>query len=411
MRPLTPRIWLFIGITLFAVIHLGLINHFGWVDTWRWWHIPARSPHFSDLRVITGASDSVERGFNPREINPGAPFGQRFNQTHVWLWLGQFGLRERHSTFVGLVMLAGYAVGIWWLAANCRKLPAMLLVPLLISPAALLAVERGTTDLSVFFLLALAGHVAARSMRSSLVVVLFGFVLKMFPLAGALLILREPRGRAWRLGLGVVMLVALFAVLNFRELVDIAHKTEKGTETSYGWAVLSLYLEKFPSTADWALPVRRLCAALAAAGGVLMWWWARRSPTAEEPPTRSLDFFRIGAGVYAGSFLLGASWDYRFIFCLFMIPQLVEWLLCHDQALRRISRVIYAVIIVAAWSRALTDWMGPGELGKILARTIEELAKWTLFFGCVHLLARTLPAWFKVGPSTASADELAPATP
>lgn len=394
-RTLTPRLRLFIGIVLFAGCHLALISHYGWVDTWRWWHVPSRAVPFSDLRVITGASDSVERGFNPREINPGAPYGQRFNQTHVWLWMGELGLRERHSPVVGVVLLAGYLVGIWWLAAGISGWAVILLVPLLISPAALLAVERGTTDLSVFFLLALAGHLAGRALRVSLVAALLGFVLKMFPLAGVLLVLREPRARAWRLGVGVLVLAGLFGVLNFHELVDIAHKTEKGGDTSYGWAVLSLYLERFPGEAAYVLPVRGLGAMLAVVGLVVAWWSARGS-NQETQEGRSLDFFRIGAGVYAGTFLLGASWDYRFIFGLFMIPHLALWLSQSDVKLRRIAGFTLAVLFLAAWSRAFTAWLEAIPSGKLVARTLEELAKGTLFFVCVHLLTRTSPAWLKM---------------
>lgn len=410
-RWLTPRGWLFLGLALGVVAQAGLIHQVGWVKAWRCWYQPARSPHFSDLRVITGASDSVERGFNPREENPGAPFGQRFNQTRVWLWLGDLGVREKNSTAVGFVLLAGYALGVWWLAAGSDRRTALLLVPLLLSPAALLAVERGTTDLSVFCLLALAGHLAGRAMRGSLAAVLTAFVLKLFPLAGVLVVLREPPRRVRRLGLLVLAVAAIFCALNFRELVDIAYKTEKGRNTSYGWAVLSLYLGQFPGwAAGIAWPVRWLGGALAAVVLAFAWWRGNRADDAT-PPGRALDFFRIGAGVYAGTFLLGASWDYRLIFGLFMVPQLAAWAWAGDPPLRRTALAVLAALFISAWSLALHSWLDDVVVGKIIARTLEELAKWGLFGGCVYLLARTLPAWLKIRRPTSRPAGSAPATP
>lgn len=407
-RTLNPRLWLFLGLAIFAGSHLALIHHYGWVDTWRWWHVPSRAVPFSDLRVITGASDSVERGFNPRENNPGAPFGQRFNQTNVWLWMGELGLRERHSPVVGVVLLAGYLVGLWWLATGISGWAIVLLVPLLISPAALLAVERGTTDLSVFFLLALAGHRVAAAPRGAFAAVLAGFWLKLFPLAGVVLFLREPRKRALRLGLLAFALVALFCALNFRELLDIGYKTEKGSHTSYGWAVFSLYLRAAGFT-DGVRAVWIAGLVLALLGLSLAGWTGRAAPT--PAAGRPLDFFRIGAAVYAGTFLLGASWDYRFIFTLFLIPQLAEWALGGDPSLRRWSRGLLVALFIAVWSLALKDWAGDSSVARTAMRALEEAAKWALFYGCVHLLARTLPVWLKPGRVTPRTDGSIPATP
>lgn len=402
------RALLFLGLTLATGAQLWFIQRAGWDAAWRFWHLDARTPHFSDLRAITGASDSLERGFDPREENPGAPFKQRFNQTSLWLQLRHLGIHESDSTAVGLVMLAGYVVGLWWLAAGTGRLGAGLLGALVFSPAALLAVERGTTDLSVFFCLALAGHLAATAPRGAFAAVLAGFWLKLFPLAGVVVFLREPRSRAIRLGLVAAGLTALFCLLNFRELVDIGYKTEKGPHTSYGWAVLSLHLRD-AGAVGWSQPVYVAGAALAFLGLGLAGWTARHVP-GPAATSRALDFFRIGAAVYAGTFLLGASWDYRFIFALFLIPQLAEWIRSSDPSLRRWARGLLLALFVAVWSLALKDWAGASFAGQTAARALEETAKWALFYGCIHLLVRTLPAWAKPGRPTPPPAAPVPAT-
>jgi hypothetical protein len=387
---MNARIYLFIFITVVAAGIGALIQQQGWERTWKRWELPARTPAFSDLRVITGAGDSLDRGFDPREENPGAPFKQRFNQTSVWYGLRWIGVREAQSTALGIVLLCGYAVGLWWICAGINRLGAVLIGALVFSPALLLAVERGTTDLSVFLLLALAGLLAGRTPAGALGAVFTAFVLKLFPLAGVLLVLRESPGRAWRWGGLVLGGAVLFCALNFREIVDIGYKTEKGRELSYGWAALSLHLRN-----DGVLPW--VCAVLAF-GGLLVAAWRGIRLAHEEPQSRGLDFFRIGAGVYGGTFLLGASWDYRLIFTLLMMPQVAAWACDRGSPFRLVARVVLGSLLVAAWSPVIAS-----HAGMACSKSAEELAKWSLFFGSIYLLSATVPGWLKWPKSSRAA--------
>jgi len=384
-----PRRLLFLFLAAAALGQLALIHREGWVPAWQRHHLDARAPHFSDLRVITGAGDSLDQGFNPREENPGAPFRQRFNQTGIWLHLRDLGIHEADSTAVGLALLAGYALGLWWLSAGIGRAGALLLAGLVVSPAALLAVERGTTDLSVFFLLALAGLLAERRALGAAGAILLAFWLKLFPLAGVAVFLRESRPRALRLGLAVLGVAALYCAWNFRDLVDIGFKTEKGPHTSYGWNVLALHLGRH---SPWT-PVARFGGLAFALGSIAVAVALARRRAAPPAGERGLDFFRLGAAVYAGTFLLGASWDYRLIFTAFLVPQLVRWTGSADASLRRWARAALAALVVAAWSLALKDWIGGSAAGRIAVRTVEEAAKASLYFICLTLLAWTRPVW------------------
>lgn len=388
---MNPRIYLFIFIAMVAAGIGGLIQQQGWERTWKRWELPARTPAFSDLRVITGAGDSLDSGFNPREENPGAPFKQRFNQTSVWYGLRKIGVREAQSTAMGVVLLCGYAIALWLVCAGITRLGAVMIAILVFSPALLLAVERGTTDLSVFLLLVLAGLLAGRTLVGAMGAVFTAFVLKLFPLAGVLLVLRESPGRAVRWGGLVFGGAALFCALNFREIVDIGFKTEKGRELSYGWAALSLHLRS-----DGMIPW--VCGGLAFAGLLVAVWRGVRL-VHEEPQSRGLDFFRIGAGVYGGTFLLGASWDYRLIFTLLLVPQVAAWACDRSSPLRLTARIVLGALLIAAWSPVIA-----AHAGMVFSKGSEELAKWSLFFGCLYLLSATLPSWLKFkSPAAASA--------
>jgi hypothetical protein len=240
----------------------------------------------------------------------------------------------------------------------------------------------------MFLLLALACRLAARSMWAATLIILLAFMMKMFPAAGLLLLLREPPRRAWLFGLLAAAGAAIYLVLIREDLPKIWAATEKGADISYGYNVLSLYLQSRGLAA--ATVARPLAFLALAAGGATVWWRLGRNRAADPAPSPALDGYRIGAGVYAGTFLLGNSWDYRMIFLFFMLPQLFAWWRGGRQSERVLAASQLLAILIATWAMWLTRSF-PNAFWRV--RTLEELAKWWLFFSSLHLLAHTLPGW------------------
>jgi len=252
----------------------------------------------------------------------------------------------------------------------------------------MLAVERCNSDLFMFFLLSLAWCLAPRSAVASLVVVLVAFVLKLYPLAGILLLLREPRERALRLGAVAVTVALIYLLSQWKDMQTIWSITEKAPNVSYGYNVLWQYFRMRGSS--WTEVVRRLSYAMVL-GGIAFAWWCHRRPAASPwVPTRALDGYRIGAGVYAGTFLLGNIWDYRLIFFFFALPQLFEWVHQKRRTEQFMAMSQLLAYLIATWAMFLTDVL-PSHYTQV--RTAEELSKWWLFLSCLYQLARTLPPW------------------
>ena len=383
---------------LFLLIFLGLsgigwlISRHGWEPTWRRWNMVSRSPFFSDLRVITGAMDTLDQGLDPMINNVGAPWHQQFNQPRLWLYvMAVLGIREHDSPTVGVILIVGLLVGLWAITADIGLGAAFYCTLLFFSPATMLIVERCNHDMVLFFLLALALIAAQRSAVLAMVIVYVAFMLKLFPLAGLVLLLRESRRRAlWLAGLMLVGAV-IYIFATFHEMTVIWSVTEKGADVSYGYNVLWHYLRLQGSA--WETPVRMIAYLLV---GLSMGatWWFHLDPVigSEDQPTRQLDSYRLGAGVYAGTFLLGNSWDYRLVFFFFAVPQLFIWLR-KNHARRWIALVQLIAFAVASWAMLLTFWISHSETTFIVARGLEELGKWTLFASSLWLLAETLPHW------------------
>lgn len=388
---------------LFCVLGVGLawigwsLHRDGWQPTWERWGMVSRSPFFADLRTATGAMDSIEQGHDPMISNPGSPFSQRFNYPRIWLFIFEiFDVRESDSAIIGGGFFVGLLVALWWLTAGISTAAAAYFALCFFSPATLLAIERGNLDLAIFFLVTLALMAARRHAVLGQIIVLFAYTLKLFPLAGLMLLLREPRSKALRIGVVCLVAGAGYFAATFSDMLLIWSATEKGADVAYGYNVLWHYLRLHSS--PWTETVRY--SAFVAVGLSLLGagWRAACAP----PKTGSaglhhheMDGYRIGASIYSGTFLLGNSWDYRLIFFFFAVPQLFVWLRSGATSDRFLAGVQLGCFAVAVWAMWLTFRFARSAESFALVRGLEEIAKWGLFATSLWLLAATLPNWIR----------------
>jgi hypothetical protein len=102
---------------------------------------------------------------------------------------------------------------------------------------------------------------------------------------------------------------------------------------------------------------------------------------------RFIDGFRLGAVIYLGTFIEGNSFNYRLVFLLFCIPQLMTWM--NSQARNRIwSRITFITLISSCWGMLLLR-----VLPVDLAFWLDELTNWILFTGLLYLFFISLPDW------------------
>lgn len=66
------------------------------------------------------------------------------------------------------------------------------------------------------------------------------------------------------------------------------------------------------------------------------------------------DFFLAGAGLYVGTYFLGANWIYRLVFLIFLVPQLFVWL---EEACPQKTLAVWTLtlITVCFWSMCIND--------------------------------------------------------
>lgn len=347
-------------------------------------------PLFADLLCVTSGAESFAHGLDPFYCNPFDPEGRCLNYPRIWQWLGAFGVQSAHTMPLSLCLIALYLVTVVFTVPIISFPQALWVFVCLISPASLFAVERGNADMLIFVILALA-LACVRWWPVSLLLIYLAFVLKLFPFAAAGLFFRyHPRRALFCLiTITCAALAYLFIIRNDLPLISAA--TPRGASQSYGMHVFWTQVSNFNASLGLCtkiLAYLSICVVTSAA--VIM-------PLLITSPVSSvgseLDAFRIGAGVFCGTFLLGNNWDYRLIFLLFVVPQIVSWLRYPHSAVRRLARAAFIALLLSLWHFLITRLARPLPFGVYVSSTLDELANWILFASLLFLFSLSLPAW------------------
>ena len=280
---------------------------------WLFFGVGSLDQTFGDLRVILAGWEAIRDGLNPYLSNPTDPWERLYNYPPIWLYGAATGFGQEATNAIGTVFLALFLLTIGVLSKRLPRqfLPYWLLV--LMSPPALLAMERGNIDLVVFSLVFLALPYS----RLRFPAVALAACMKIFPLF-ALPMARV--GNRWKAAL-VTLSAVMFYLLWEREKIALALKaTPTPIMYAFGGRVIFLRAgvvlhERFgidisQTTVMASFWLLLLIVSLGVAA------LAFRGKQEEQPDL----YFLAGAGVFLGSFIFNANWNYRLIFLLPMIP-------------------------------------------------------------------------------------------
>jgi hypothetical protein len=394
------KLFLFAGVSLGTILLSTLLLLGGWENTWRLWNVPTMSPCFADARVITSGAETKALGGDPLVDNPRDPWGRQLNYPRIWQMLYRVGINQSHTAYLGITLVALLVIGLFlYTPSPLDKTTSTVLIVAIFSPAVLLGVEQGNIDLLMFFLLSAAifcmkkNGTAAKGFAIALV--LIAFVLKLFPLFGMGVVLQQKKDRAVKAGLLAAIFAFGYAAANYADLVIIRRVTPQNPFRAYG--IDTLWMKADNScywriiTAELSYAAIAVCLVLALFGiGSQKFWHTEAS----DHDPRTLDAFRVGSGIYIGTFLLGNNAAYRLVFLLFVIPQLIFWSKQSSPNIAGISRLMIPAILISMWSmflERLATAMHVGFGGTLL----QDVSNWLIFPGLLLLFACSVPKWIK----------------
>jgi hypothetical protein len=367
-------------------------------DLWRQLGVPTASPSFLDTRVIVSGWECTRDGLDVLVENPCDPWQRPMNYPRIWMAVASLGLGEGSAVPLGVATGVAFLLAAFVLVGRLSFGETVLYAAVLLSPAVMFGVERGNNDLIVFALVVIAvavfrrHGVVGRAACSGLLLV--AAVLKLYPaFAFSVLLRQSPRRAALALVLTLVPF-ALYVAATFDDLRLISRATPRPVSLAYGAGVLA----DGAGERSGGLPVARFLSgepgrtavyliALAVALGLALWLAGRLRPIATAPTAdRSLDAFWAGASIYVGTFaVLGNNWDYRLLFLLLVIPQMLRWI-----------KDVGPFSTVSAWGLVAivgTLWLSVWLPRLPVSLPLDEALNWFLFVYLAAGLVLTLPRW------------------
>jgi hypothetical protein len=257
----------------------------------------------------------------------------------------------------------------------------------------MLAVERGNIDLYVFGLVALAVLWAAKHRTLSETVLWFAAVLKIFPVFAFPVCFRENKRRAVTTLVIASCGFLLYVLATFPDMVQIRAVTPHPTLFGFGcmtlvdgigkWQVMHGHQNNF-TTAFRSLGLLVALAVALSAG-----WSGMKHSRPNASSSRKLDAFRAGALIYIGVFFIGNNYEYRLIFLLLCLGQLLMWMR-NDLEYRAKAALAILALLLAVWER----WPLANALpASYLAIPVAQIAHWSLLWLLAWFLGATMPDW------------------
>lgn len=391
------------GIVLMWVILGILFINYGYYETWELWSVPTHPPVFRDFLLIPGSAESFRNGFEPTIENPYDPGQRIFNYPAFWRLFFYTSITIDDAVWIVVILLILYFVSIILFPQNISMFGSALMLLVIFSPASMLLYERGNADLFVFVICAAIVLVSDFSANWTAVLLVFGGIVKMFPVLGITVLLKESKKKFWNLTIISGSFMIMYGLVTFQSQDAAWNTTMRGDGLSYGSFVLITRLgdylqEILPglfSMGQWEVLFEVLAFLLILFAAIL----AIRAPKSlDSSKKRNLAAFRMGASIYVGTFLLGNNWDYRLAFMIFVIPQLSEWIFIENKRFRLISIGVLILTLLTCWG-LIVEFDFPfiplkDSVNRIFI--VDELINWLLVPGFTYLLITSFPEWLKV---------------
>lgn len=354
--------------------------------------VPTMEPRFADVRTITGAHTALAQGLDPLVSNPGDPWHRPLNYPRVWVQLAELGIGPQHTDLLAFFFFGIFVIGLVMLVplATTTAITAALVLALF-SPATWLLLERANNDLVLFGVLAAAAFLAAKRPRLTAALVGLGSVLKLYPIFGLAALCTSAGRPSLR---KIVPLVALF----FGYVAWIHDDLRLIRANTVHWKPISYGIDQLPEAVatrtGWpllpllVLGVVGLVVALAFACAGRCRGRLGMATTAHR-----LAAFRVGAGVFVGTFCLGGNFDYRLVFLLLVVPQTVTWITTTRGWVRGATVVGLGCLGLLLWSMTWRALLLPLVGSATLGLVIDEALTWSLVVLLLSGLVLSLPDW------------------
>lgn len=383
-----------------ALFYLAAIND-SFVQAWRKLGVFALPATFTDFREMLTALDCLRIGKEEVQC-----VGKTWILPFILQLMKYTGWGENQTVMFGIVSIILFSLALFFFIGKINSAEAIFYGLVFCSPPVMLGLERGNLDIRIFILLSLTIFIFVRfplwKWLSYFFILVCAFW-KLHPIFSLLVSLREK----FKIFLVVnILAVSLFMVALFSinwNSGNIAEDLSKELWISTGSLIF----------VDWLTGMLRNVVRLnsnvmhLAARTILIlivlfcFLQLKNKKNILVVDTNYLDSFRIGAGIFIGTFIFGYNFDYRLIFLIFTFPQILEWCKTENE-LRKISVLVLIGVIIY-----FQYYLYLGIIGRTIGNqnfvniftavtfTAKEMIIWSIFTFYIYTIMLTFPVWVK----------------
>ena len=379
-----------VGTYLAAVV----VGRLVWqVNVWAFLGIPPGPSVFFDARNLTAAWECQRLGYDPLYESPCDPWDRPLMYLRPWLFFGVLGLDQSHTFALAVALIAGLFLTFALLVGRVPLGTGVVLALAACSPAVMLAVERANMDIALFSLIAASllfwQRFSGPARVWSPILVLIGATAKIYPVFALPAFVFTRNRVASRTALLCGAAFGAYVVFSLRDIVHVAEIATQGQLFSYGARILPAHLYHQIGADRWTGPaaVKQLLAAVplgVIATAIVVRVQRRLGARGDDTMVNTSRLLALHAGtlIYLGTFATANNFDYRLVFLLLTLPQLVEWASIPGDRLSSLAAATLVAIVVLLWVGSLSQWLN----------LWDELASWVVASLLTAVLAATLPS-------------------
>jgi len=419
-KSLNYKIILFFSFILYIafILFISFVYDINYYQVWKLLGVPAREILFSDIypffvNDLCKVNSSNTQDYYEQFKNCDA-WQRIYNYMPIWVEFLKLGINQKYIYLFGILSSSLFFLAFFKLITINSKKEFFIYFLAMLSPPAMLAVERGNTDLFIFFLCFLYIFLLRKSnfflSIFSYILILLSSLLKFYPIFLVFLFFKKNLLNKI-FSILIFFIFFIYILFNLTDIYLIKDNTHESFFFSYGYNVLEVGLnnifyklnavflagkssllgdyETFKNSISDILftnefknnhfIISRIFLLLIIF--IIILKNLKSENIKKIPESSNYLFFILGSSIFCGTFVLGANFDYRLIFLLFTFPYLLELKKNNKKFLFiKYSSFVY-LITFYLWTSPIT----------VFTSGLDEIITWFIFifyidFLCIYYL-------------------------
>ena len=293
------------------------------------------------MKVLLCGIDSIRNHQSPYENICFGSSHAIFNYPIIWGIFTIFPFFTLSNSFeIGFGLIIIFLILFFNFISKINLFESIIYSLFIISPAVALALERGNSDLIILIFLLLILYFKNKILIQSFFILLFS-MLKLYPIAAILMIIVDKISKRYKFVIFAVFLLlfSLYAFLSVDNIGLVSNKTPRPFE---GW---SYGLGTIPSLLYLHFNQHKVLIFISFISCLLFWLiivckkiFPFLQTMVVENGVIGKAYF-MGSGIFIFTCLIGYNFEYRLIFLLLTLPQILYW------TKQRIFLSYFAIII------------------------------------------------------------------